>query len=200
MKRATPYDRDTALDAAVALFWEKGYRATSLKDLEAALQMKPGSIYAAFTSKEALFLTALERYVDQARREFRQVIDEADSPLEGLCAYLRRIGKGENGGSECRACLLIKTILDVAPSEGAIADRTRQHLDQLKAEFAAEFERAKALGELAPDADCGQLALRYQLNIQALRIESHRGSNQAERSTLAESMVRDLRELRPGPD
>jgi AcrR family transcriptional regulator len=59
---ARPYDRDAALDAALRLFWAKGYHATSLKDLEAALTMKPGSIYAAFQSKEALFLAALERY------------------------------------------------------------------------------------------------------------------------------------------
>ncbi|MDX1730552.1 MAG: helix-turn-helix domain-containing protein, partial [Aurantimonas coralicida] len=47
---ARPYDRDAALDAALRLFWAKGYHATSLKDLEAALTMKPGSIYAAFQS------------------------------------------------------------------------------------------------------------------------------------------------------
>ncbi|MEP3669912.1 MAG: TetR family transcriptional regulator, partial [Roseibium sp.] len=37
MKRAQPYDREKALDAAQDLFWRKGYHATSLKDLEAAL-------------------------------------------------------------------------------------------------------------------------------------------------------------------
>ena len=50
MTRAAPYDRETALDAAMTLFWDKGFHATSLKDLEAALVMKPGSIYAAFSS------------------------------------------------------------------------------------------------------------------------------------------------------
>ena len=50
MARAAPYDRDATLDAAMSLFWERGYHATSLKDLEAALSMKPGSIYAAFKS------------------------------------------------------------------------------------------------------------------------------------------------------
>lgn len=55
MTRAAPYDRETALDAAMALFWDKGFHATSLKDLEAALAMKPGSIYAAFVSKENLY-------------------------------------------------------------------------------------------------------------------------------------------------
>ncbi|MGV8985829.1 MAG: TetR/AcrR family transcriptional regulator [Cypionkella sp.] len=61
MTRAAPYDRDTALNAAVSLFWNKGFHATSLKDLETTLHMNPGSIYAAFSSKENLYLLALER-------------------------------------------------------------------------------------------------------------------------------------------
>ena len=55
MARRAGYDRDEVLARAQALFWRKGYHTTSLKDLEAALNMRPGSIYAAFGSKEALF-------------------------------------------------------------------------------------------------------------------------------------------------
>ena len=89
MKRARPYDRDTALDAAMHLFWRKGYHATSLKDLEAALAMKPGSIYAAFTSKEALYLAALERYFLRSRDGLRAMLAAAASPLAALAGFLR---------------------------------------------------------------------------------------------------------------
>jgi len=61
MARAANYDRDVALAAALSVFWRKGYHATSLKDLETNLDMKPGSIYAAFESKENRYLLALER-------------------------------------------------------------------------------------------------------------------------------------------
>ena len=37
MARSPSYNRDAALDTALDLFWKKGYHATSLKDLEAAL-------------------------------------------------------------------------------------------------------------------------------------------------------------------
>ena len=71
MTRMPAYDRDAALEAAIRLFWAKGYHATSLKDLENALNMRPGSIYAAFKSKQALFLAAMERYFEKMQSGFR---------------------------------------------------------------------------------------------------------------------------------
>ncbi len=196
MKRARPYNRDTALDAALNLFWKKGYHATSLKDLEAALKMKPGSIYAAFSSKEALFLAALERYYRQNLRAVRSMVEEMDSPLRGLADHLRRFGQSRDGDTECRACMLTKTLLDATSSETAIAQQARLYLDQLKAEFAAVFDLAKSVGELPPDADSDRLARRYQSDVIALRIESHRGTDQVERAVLAEDMARELEQLR----
>ncbi|MFZ3076621.1 MAG: helix-turn-helix domain-containing protein, partial [Psychrobacter glacincola] len=55
MSRTTLYNRHEALERAIQLFWQKGFHATSLKDIEQALDMRPGSIYAAFGNKDGLF-------------------------------------------------------------------------------------------------------------------------------------------------
>jgi len=62
MPRQPLHDRQRSLGRAVDIFWAQGFHATSLKDLERALDMRPGSIYAAFGSKEGLFNEALDRY------------------------------------------------------------------------------------------------------------------------------------------
>ena len=62
MPRKPNYDRNKLIERARDLFWKRGWAGTSLKDLEAVLQMKPGSFYAAFGSKEALFALAMEKY------------------------------------------------------------------------------------------------------------------------------------------
>ncbi|MDC9612019.1 TetR/AcrR family transcriptional regulator, partial [Pseudoalteromonas sp. GABNS16H] len=36
------------------LFWERGYAGASMKQIEQALDMRPGSIYATFGSKDGL--------------------------------------------------------------------------------------------------------------------------------------------------
>ena len=62
MARPKAYDPEEALDRATALFWRKGYEATSVADLVAALGINRGSLYGTFKDKHALFLAALERY------------------------------------------------------------------------------------------------------------------------------------------
>ena len=48
------YDANTALEAAGAVFWSKGFSGTSLDDLSTAMGMNRPSIYRAFGDKEAV--------------------------------------------------------------------------------------------------------------------------------------------------
>src|SRR5262245_6911630 len=63
--RPREFDAALALDKALLVFWEKGYRGTSLDDLTDAMQINRPSLYAAFGDKEQLFLSAVDRYRDK---------------------------------------------------------------------------------------------------------------------------------------
>ncbi|MDX2485466.1 MAG: helix-turn-helix domain-containing protein [Pseudodonghicola sp.] len=196
MARAAPYDRDAALNAAMALFWAKGYHATSLKDLESALNMKPGSIYAAFSSKENLYLLALERYFETSRKGLRALLATAPSPLAGLAAHLRSFASLAPDDAARQACMLTKTLVDTRNTDPAIVERTRAYLIEMRGEFAAVFEQAKAAGELPIDADTTRLARRYQAAVSALRLEMHLGSSADDIAALAEDMAQEFERLR----
>lgn len=60
--RPRAFDREAALAQATRLFWVKGYEATSISDLKEAMGIGSPSLYAAFTSKEALYAEALDYY------------------------------------------------------------------------------------------------------------------------------------------
>lgn len=51
---------EAVLDAAMLLFWEQGYEATSLAQLRAATGLSSASLYGAFGSKEGLFKQVVE--------------------------------------------------------------------------------------------------------------------------------------------
>ena len=57
MSRGRPreFDRTEALNQAMKIFWQKGYTATSMNDLDEAMGIKSPSLYAAFGSKEDLY-------------------------------------------------------------------------------------------------------------------------------------------------
>lgn len=62
MGRPRQFDHDEALDAALSVFWQKGYEGTSLEDLTAATGVARPGLYAAFGNKEGLFRKVLDRY------------------------------------------------------------------------------------------------------------------------------------------
>lgn len=196
MPRAAPYDRETALDAAMALFWEKGFHATSLKDLEVALAMKPGSIYAAFTSKENLYLLALERYFKKSRAGFRDHVAGAASSLDAMADHFRSYARTAPDDVSRKACMLTKTMVDTRTTDPAIAATTRNYLIAMQDEFAAAFAAAQNAGELADSADPDRLARRFQANVTALRLALHQGMEIGDFTQLAEDMASEIDDLR----
>ncbi len=195
MARAANYDRDGALDAAMIQFWCKGYYATSLKDLEAALHMKPGSIYAAFESKENLYLLAMARYFGQSRQKFRDHMAKFTSPLAGLAGHFIAFANLPVTDVSRQACMLTKTLVDTKTTDDKIAAASQDYLDQMCVEIAEAFKAAQRAGEIAVNADAERLARRFQANLTALRVELHRGSSPTIIAALAEDMSRETLDL-----
>lgn len=64
MGRLKGFDRNEVLDAAIQLFWKKGYSDTSLSDLEKATGVNKSGLYSEFKDKDDIFLESLKRYRD----------------------------------------------------------------------------------------------------------------------------------------
>src|SRR5437870_11774936 len=62
--RPRSFDLDKALDAALQVFWRKGYEGASLSDLTRAMGINRPSLYAGFGDKETLFRKARHRYAE----------------------------------------------------------------------------------------------------------------------------------------
>ncbi len=116
MARIARYDRQSALDKAVVLFWQKGYHNASIKQIEHALDMRPGSIYAAFGSKDGLLLKALACYAKESDDHLSSHLAKYPSIIEGLQDYLREIALAchPNGAVPSRACMVVKTLLETS--------------------------------------------------------------------------------------
>lgn len=178
------------------LFWKKGYHATSLKDLEGALSMKPGSIYAAFSSKLNLYLLALERYFEAGQASFAAMETSPGSPLQALSDKFRNFAVLPQGHQQAQACMLMKTLIDTRSTDVEISDRAKIYMEEICETIAGVFEKGKIMGELPADADTHRLARRYQSAIASLRFEIHRGSHQKQVDELAEDLALEFERLR----
>jgi AcrR family transcriptional regulator len=75
--RPISFDKDAALEAAMLLFWERGFEGTSMTDLTQAMALNPSSIYAAFGDKQALFSLAVKRYMKSRAQYATKALESA---------------------------------------------------------------------------------------------------------------------------
>lgn len=191
MARNARYDRQTALEKAVHLFWERGYFATSMKQIEQALDMRPGSIYATFGSKDKLFSEALNAYVARGNTELGGLLTQQGPIIDALQDYLRNIAIACHPGSSepSRACMLVKTLLEASYTHNSIADQANELLYGIERSFATALTRARDRGELKPDTDCQRLARLVQAQIMGLRAFAQRETSAEQVSQLADDMA-----------
>ncbi|WP_058369893.1 TetR/AcrR family transcriptional regulator [Psychrobacter sp. ENNN9_III] len=196
MSRTTLYNRQDSLEQALQLFWQKGFHATSLKDLEKALDMRPGSIYAAFGSKDGLFQEVLEHYARLTLTELEYTLKTHHSPLMGLAAYLRQLGGILDKGLPSRACMLVKSLLELGAREQSALQKVEAMLAGMEARFIDCFTEAQRIGELDSELDPVRLARRLQAEIMGLRAFAQRDVDSAAVHELAEDMAQSIEALR----
>lgn len=195
MGRTAGYDRDKVLTQAMELFWARGYNSTSLKDLERALDMRPGSIYAAFGSKEALFRSALERYASVGQAALSATLANADSPIAGLAAYVRMMGGLMRGALPSRACMLVKTLLETPDDDPVLRRAVEDMIRQTEAAFADAFRAAREEGEIPSTSDPDRLAARLQASIFGLRAYAQRTDAADKVGAIADDIAAGLEDL-----
>ena len=106
------YDHDKVIENATTLFWKRGFHAAGMRDIQQALDMRPGSIYARFQSKEGLFKLVVERYAENSQAKLKAVANES-SPLAALRAFFENALISPNEQRYMRQCLLVKSIAEL---------------------------------------------------------------------------------------
>lgn len=196
MARAMIHNRQDSLERALHLFWQKGFHATSLKDLEKALDMRPGSIYATFGSKDGLFQESLERYASLGLANLERTLYAHESPLAGLAAYLRGLGGLCDQDLPSRACMLVKSLLELGEREQVARRKAEGLLASMEKRFVDRFADAQQVGELDSSLDPVRLGRRLQAEVMGLRAFAQRDVDSAAVHALAEDMALSLEALR----
>jgi AcrR family transcriptional regulator len=190
------HNRQDSLERALHLFWQKGFHATSLKDLEKALDMRPGSIYATFGSKDGLFQESLERYASLGLANLERTLYAHESPLAGLAAYLRGLGGLCDQDLPSRACMLVKSLLELGEREQVARSKAEDLLAGMEKRFVDRFADAQQVGELDSSLDPVRLGRRLQAEVMGLRAFAQRDVGSAAVHALAEDMALSLEALR----
>jgi len=175
MARTTEFNREQVLENAMHTFWQKGYSQTSIPNLVEATNLNPGSIYAAFESKEGLFIEAMKFYGERSLTALKSFLNNADTPLKGIENFFGElINKTQNNKDQ--GCLVVNTLLEMSSHNSTIQTQANNLLEANENELFKALEKAKTLGELTSNANPKVLAKYLMVNIWGLRVLAKTGS------------------------
>lgn len=157
-----------ALHSATHLFWEKGFHATSMRNIQQAMDMRPGSLYAHFGSKEALFKCALQHYADNSQKRLALCVEQAASPLGGLKKFVTDVVM-DSDTAPSGLCMLVKTITELTDDQADLLQEAKRLLQAMEKAFAGVLQQAQMAGEISREADTARLARYLQMQLMGLR-------------------------------
>jgi TetR/AcrR family transcriptional regulator, copper-responsive repressor len=193
--RPRSFDRDEALDAAVAVFWEHGYEATSIALLTKALGIGAPSLYAAFGDKRALFIEALDRYMATYAAFTRTALAEEPGARAAVERLLREAAAAYTSPDRPHGCLLISAATNCSPQSADMAARLRD----LRAAGARALEGKIAAGartgEIPDGTDARALAMFYGATLQGMSALARDGATKADLEQIVDTALRAW----PGP-
>lgn len=183
--RPREFDEQTALDAAVRVFSEKGYEGASLADLQAAMGINRVSMYAAFGNKESLFVKAMDRFTEASGRQLASCLG-AGSAREAIERLLRAGVRSFTNHDGPGVCFVTQAPLQREEA----SDDTRRYLAQRRGEvemaLRQRFARAVDDGELPTDSSPESLARFYSVVIQGIALQAQHGGTQEQMQTVVD--------------
>jgi len=150
MPRPRQHCDEAILDKALDIFWNRGYAATSMRDLSAACGLSIAALYHRFTDKDGLFVAVLRRYADQGLRERLARLADVRPPLRAIRTFFDELIEMSICDPDRRGCLLVNTALDGAALPDAAGDMVRERLGEIEAFFRVKLHEARSDGSLAP--------------------------------------------------
>jgi AcrR family transcriptional regulator len=187
--RPREFDRAQALEAAMLLFWRKGFAAASMNDLCEAMGVRSPSLYAAFGSKEALYREAIERYVRTVGPPVWDRLAEgatARASVENLLLTAAdSLPKSQEIPAGCMATLA--ALSDEWPA--GIADVVRKVRTDMLDMLRSRLEAGVANGELPTTTDVEGLSRFYLGVYQGMAVQARDGAAPAALKAIARAAM-----------
>ena len=191
--RPIEFDPVQALDAAMRVFWQRGYKATSLDDLLAAMDLSKSSFYQTFGCKSELFQKCLESYRDSSVDHLRTMLDQAASGRAFMETILGNVADRVNDPMGRAGCLLVNTASEFAQRDPQIAALVTKALARTEDLFYAAVCRAQSEGDIPKSADARSLALYLVTSIGGLRGMARAGASPEKIRTVVKVIMNSLK-------
>ncbi|MET8288549.1 TetR/AcrR family transcriptional regulator [Streptomyces sp. NPDC005132] len=189
MARLREFDTETAVEAAMGAFQCNGYDGTSIQDLVEATGVGRGSLYAAFGSKEGLYLAAMDRYRERYALPLVEILRQGAPGRELLHNVLvGAIDDIVRDGSR-RACLIVGAVVGRIADDPQVTSHVRSTTELLENALYQVVAEAQADGQLSGKRDARDLARYLVMTMHGLRVMGAVNPDRASLMAIAEAAL-----------
>lgn len=145
--RPKEFEIDEALEAALEVFWTKGYESTSLQDLIEAMDLSKSSFYQTFESKHKLLQSCIKRYQDTITKELMDSLEDAKSGRSFIEGAFNALAEKAKSPSEHKGCLILNCANEFAQKDPEVAELINKATKRTIDIFLMAVKRAQEEGE-----------------------------------------------------
>lgn len=192
MARPAEFDRNEVIDQALYAFRAKGYGGTSVRDLEQATGLKPGSIYSAFGNKRQFYLETLTRFYQHMQSSLREALSSGDDPVAGLRSFFDQVLSSVLTDSPERCCYVIKSALELSNTDLEVRKVITEHFYAMHEQIAGALRSAQQMGRIAERKNPEVVAKLMLNNLFGLNVESMLAPDQGLLTAMIEELFSSL--------
>ena len=149
--RPPGFDRDAVIRAAIGAFFETGYEATTLADLERSTGIDRSTLYNSFGGKRGLYELATQSYLEDAEAGLFGPLERSGTGgYDAVLEFLGRLRTGLTSDNAIPGCLIVNDM-----AAGTAPEQAARYRVRLEEGLESALERA---GDPDADARAGLLA------------------------------------------
>lgn len=186
--RPREFNNPEVLDAAMDVFWLKGYEACSTEDLCSSTGLGRGSLYNAFGSKHELYEQTLHRYHEHWIQVQTAILEEGPGSAQERLRNLLEWAVEKDFEETSKGCLLIKATMERARIDSAVESVASSHAERLESVLHRVIEKGIQSGEIKSSRSAFELSKSFLCSYYGLRTLNATTRNRA----LAEQIVEGI--------
>ncbi|MDE1177531.1 MAG: TetR/AcrR family transcriptional regulator [Edaphobacter sp.] len=189
--RPIGFDRDVALEAAMLLFWKRGFEGTSMADLTQAMNLSPSSIYAAFGDKQSLFSHVVKRYIETRAQYAAEALAEPTfskvvrALFDNTVTFL-------TGTGHPPTCMTLAGAVGCSTEGAEARDLMTEIRNQNDAAMKERFLAARRAGEMPKNINVDDFTRFISATLAGLSIQAANGATKTELKRTSQTALKML--------
>ncbi|HEY7773070.1 MAG TPA: TetR/AcrR family transcriptional regulator [Marinagarivorans sp.] len=191
--RPLAFDPEQALQAALQLFWARGYEATSTAQLIVAMGISKSSLYQCFGSKQDLYNRCLEHYGEMTANYMRDGLSQAQSPKQFVLDMISGTAAQAGDKNLPEGCFIVNTACELGANNAFAGALLLKRRDKAFGVITDAVNAMQASGEISMRKDANALARQIFACICGMKVMDKMAFSAEEQSSCID-MVRALLE------